>query len=638
MFRDLIRRLFRKRKRLDHRKRRAGVRIAFFQELRRLLNLDRPDTGRTRFARLAHRLTDHEPLEERVLLAYDVTLEGTALTIEQATDADMSNLTVSLADGVYTIIDTSLTFKAPGGPQSAYVTVDPTDQMSITVSADTPDHVDTITINTFDGDDIITISSVGADSITVNGGANNDIIDVGTAITGNVAGGAGSDDTLQGTAIDDVVLTGSTSEGFDGDEASISGGFTGFSTITGNGGSLTGYGNTTWGLGNNPTYTKESTGAILNFSGFDTLQGGSSVDTFNVAAASDFDLKGGDGDDIFNISQTLTGNIAGEAGNEQIKFISGGTVSGNVDGGTSATLDFSALAGPVAIGLTAPGTIDGFQGTAPTVGSFDNITTVIGSTGNDDTLTGDDAVGVWNLGGTQTYTDSGATRTLTFSDIETLQGSTAADTFNVTMNKTLTLKGGGGADIFDVDANLTGSIDGEADGDTLQGSQIDAVTLTGAVGDGFSGTETSITASFANIEILAGTSGTLTGQDAVSTWRMDGSPTYAAGASNLQFSGFATLQGGSDVDNFDVVANSTFNLKGGGGADDFDVDATLTGSIDGEADTDTLQGSQIDAATLTGAVGDGFSGTETSITASFANIEILTGTSGTLTGQDAVST
>ena len=89
--------------------------------------------------------------------------------------------------------------------------------------------------------------------------------------------------------------------------------------------------------------------------------------------------------------------------------------------------------------------------------------------------------------------------------------------------------------------------------------------------------------------------GTLTGEDAISTWTFAASPTYADSAGNgtLAFSGFATLQGGAQADTFTVAGPASANLKGGAGADVFDLSATLTGTLDGEADSDgRLGGSQ----------------------------------------------
>ena len=51
----------------------------------------------------------------------------------------------------------------------------------------------------------------------------------------------------------------------------------------------------------------------------------------------------------------------------------------------------------------------------------------------------------------------------------------------------------------------------------------------------------------------------------------------------LSHSGFATLQGGSAIDTFNVRRSASKNLLGGDGVDVFNLDAALTGTIDGQA-------------------------------------------------------
>src|SRR4029079_11409023 len=254
------------------------------------------------------------------------------------------------------------------------------------------------------------------------------------------------------------------------------------------------------------------------------------------------------------------------------------------------------------------------------------------------TLTGLNTVSTWALGGAPSYTDTVSGRSLAITGFGTLQGGTAADTFNVTANNAFALKGGAGADVFDIAAaaTLTGSLDGEAGSDTLQGTGIVNVVLTAAGGtDGFNGTTANITGTpgFSNIDVITGAGGgTLTGLNKVSTWALGGAPSYTDTVSgrSLAITGFGTLQGGTAADTFNVTANNAFALKGGAGADVFDIAAaaTLTGSLDGEAGSDTLQGTGIVNVVLTAAGGtDGFNGTTANITGTpgFSNIDVITG-------------
>ena len=570
---------------------------------------------------------------------------------------------------------------------------------------------------TYTSTSVLTFSAVE----TLQGGSDVDTFNVKVDTTADLQGGAGADVFA---ISDGVTLTGLIDGEADSDTLDLSA-YTTSVTVT-----LTGNGTTDGSVGT-------ATGLTGGFDNIDVVQGGTDADTFDVTAASIADLQGSGGADVFNLSAALTGNISAGAGADVINFLVGGSVTGIVDGGSSATLDFSAQAGPIAVVLTGLGTIDGFQGTATgIVGTFDDITEIIGSAGSD-TLTGMGAVSAWDLDATQTYT---STSVLTFSAVETLQGGSDVDTFNVKVDTTADLQGGAGADVFaisdgvtltglidgeadsdtldlsayttsvtvtltgngttdgslgtatgltggfdnidvvqggtdadtfdvtaastadlqggasadvfDVDATLTGSIDGEAGSDTLEGDVIDDVTLTGSTANGYAGSEADVTGGFAGIDTLTGTGAggsLLTGEDVASTWNLDTAKTYNDGSANsLTFSGFETLQGGSDMDTFNVTAATTENLQGGGGADVFKISATktLTGTIDGEDGSDTLDYStyiagQTVAATLTAPGTSGFGGTATGISATLANIDVVKAGAAKddkLTGDDAVST
>lgn len=358
-------------------------------------------------------------------------------------------------------------------------------------------------------------------------------------------------------------------------------------------------------------------GQAVSFGMIEVLQGGTGNDTFNIGAGATLDIYGGAGNDTFNVNATLTGLVDGEG-------------------------DSDTLAGTQIDDVTLTGSGgNGFAGTETDVsGGFDGIDRLNGNSG---TLTGDNVVSAWTLSGaTSTYSDG--VNSLSFSGFTILQGGTDNDTFSVTSATTALLAGGDGDDTFDIDARLTGSVDGEGGTDTLQGALINNVALTGAgTTDGFAGTEGDVTAGFDNIDAITGTGGTLKGLDAASTWDLNDLvsflPTYSSGANSLTFGGFGTLQGGSNVDTFNINTTVNFNLKGGAGADVFNLVTALTGSLNGEADTDVLQGSAINNVTLTSSGVNGFSGNENSITGGFAEIDSLVGNgSGSLTGISVNST
>src|SRR5262249_34861839 len=105
----------------------------------------------------------------------------------------------------------------------------------------------------------------------------------------------------------------------------------------------------------------------------------------------------------------------------------------------------------------------GYTGTGTSVsGSFSGIDTLAGGGSSSDTLTGENVASTWALGSTQTYADG--TATLTFSAFESLQGGSAADTFNISANTTANLSGNGGNDNFNFSAGagVSGVIDGKA--------------------------------------------------------------------------------------------------------------------------------------------------------------------------------
>src|SRR4029450_14027464 len=106
---------------------------------------------------------------------------------------------------------------------------------------------------------------------------------------------------------------------------------------------------------------------------------------------------------------------------------------------------------------------------------------------------------------------------------------------------------------------LTGPINGEANGGSITG--IGSATLTAQGGTaGFNGTSANVSGGFSNITSLSG-SGALTGRDVASTWDLDGTPTYSDGGRTLDFTGFATLTGGSGIDTFKRTARARVTLN-----------------------------------------------------------------------------
>lgn len=381
------------------------------------------------------------------------------------------------------------------------------------------------------------------------------------------------------------------------------------------------------GLGDNNNLTVSGDGAgnfVLT----------SSTDTFTITA-DDTTVATGDGTSTVTIGNSTVASTTVALGDGDDTIVVNSVESGSltVDGeGGSDTLRWNVAAG---LGLTAASAIDGFDGLSDDV-SFSNINSVVGNAASGlFNLTGNSAT--WEISGSSSVFDDGVA-TIGFSGFSFLAADNSGDTFNVNSATTVSLIGGADNDTFNIDAQLTGYVDGDVGTDTLQGALISNVSLdnAGAI-DGFDGTEADVTSGFFDIDAITGNGGTLNGLDAESTWDFTGVSTYTSGNS-LTIDGFTTLQGGLDVDIFNISNSVNFNLTGGAGADEFNLDAALTGSLNGEADTDVLQGSEVDNVTLTSSGVTGFSGNENSISGGFAGIDSLVGNGGSLTGIGANST
>ena len=224
---------------------------------------------------------------------------------------------------------------------------------------------------------------------------------------------------------------------------------------------------------------------------------------------------------------------------------------------------------------------------------------------------------------------------MTFSGFGILQSGAGANTFNVTSDTTADLQGGAGGNSFILGTGivLTGTIDGQAGLDTLNLSSYATgltANLTGSDATGFSGdftgsTTVPVTGGFTAIDDLIAGSGdnSLYGRDVASTWSLGNTETYNDGTATLTFSSFGTLQGGSDVNQFEVTAPIAANLDGGDGNDTFAfTDAgLLTGSIDGQGGVNTLDLSQCHEAMQVDLV----TGITTMIAGTMANIQNVIG-------------
>jgi len=257
----------------------------------------------------------------------------------------------------------------------------------------------------------------------VVGGLNSDtfVFQNGAVAAALIDGGPGQD-TLDfsqyATSVTVTLSTLGSTDGLAGDTTGtpnpITGGFDNFNAIIGGSVSDTLVGRdavamwTVDGSGNE--YENVNTNPLA-FAGFETLSGGSSVDSFFLSGALTHDLGGGDGTDAF-------------------LFDAGAVLTGTIDGqGNGAALNFSAFTTGVDVALSAVAAASGFNGTVAAVtGGFSNVGSLLGGTGAD-TLTGLDGVASWALGLTPEYV-SGA-GSLDFGGFDSLIGGALADTFDV---------------------------------------------------------------------------------------------------------------------------------------------------------------------------------------------------------------
>jgi len=454
-------------------------------------------------------------------------------------------------------------------------------------------------------------------------------------LTGFLDGGADSD-TLNFSAYTSpvsVTLTTPAASGFTGLADAITGTFTNIDNLVGSGkpgSTLTGDDAVaTWEF-TNPGHTYLSGFGAVEFSGFETLVGGTEQDIFEYYDTVVFDgyLDGGDPlTDVLNYSNYLneitvdlqagtatglTGTftnievLVGSSSGSLLKGTDGmdtlaitGYRQGTLNGFAFSTIDkfdlleaidtltYAGYSGPAEFDLTGFGSVDGYDGGEANAGIKFFNTNVLTGTGFGDSLQGLEQASTWALSGaadgSYISTNASVDVTLTFTSIETLIGEGGLDE--------LSYAGYASAVTVDLDAaNALGGFDGAGSGLTAFQS-MDA--LTGSVGIN---------------------SDTLNGADLSSTWTFDGSHTYAAGGSTLTFSGFEQLNGNAQDDTFAFVdaVDFTGNIDGGAGRDE------LTYAGYGSPVSITLSG-------VGSALGDGFTGSGTGLIGTFDHIDVMTG-------------
>ena len=299
------------------------------------------------------------------------------------------------------------------------------------------------------------------------------------------------------------------------------------------------------GLTGNDSITIDSTAGNPIPAGGLTIDGGTGTNTLTALGSNNTWNVTGSNSGTLNGTITFSNiqSLVGGGGSDAFHFLTGGSLSGGIDGGTgSNSLNYSALAGPVTVNLQT--------NTGPGIGTtFANIGSFVGSAGIGDTLIGPNAATTWHISGA----NSGSVGGSTFSSFENLTGGSGNDSFDFT----------GGS--------LTGNINGGGGTNTL-----DYSALAGPIILSFgSGTAPDVGGTIANLTNFIGSAGsdTLIGPAAGSVYTLTAANT--GNVAGFTFSSFENLDGGAGGDTFafDNGGSVAGNIDGGGGTNTLDYSA-----------------------------------------------------------------
>ncbi|MBU6510028.1 MAG: hypothetical protein KGQ73_07595, partial [Gammaproteobacteria bacterium] len=372
---------------------------------------------------------------------------------------------------------------------------------------------DTFTINAANGGSLavsggatLVTNFSGIQNLVGGGGADRFALVIGGSVSGTVNGGSGAN-TLDYSGLGSpisVTLTAIAAGVGTGTATAIGGSFSGISILTGSSSAsnqLTGPNQSnTW------TLTGADAGNVdgFQFSSIGNLTGGNTTNAFVLAGGSlSGNLDGGSGAPTGNSLQgdnvantwnltganqgTVTGiggtfsnigTLIGGSSTDDFIFANNASLSGTLDGGGgNDTLDWSAYTSARNVVIVGPGSVDGMQGTEASIaGGFDNIAIIVGANGAGgllNALTGPNSSNTWNVTASNAGNLDGV---LAFSNFQTLNGGTAADTFNLAAGVGGSINGGGGGDTANIVSSFT------APAATLSINNVGAITDTaGAV-------------------------------------------------------------------------------------------------------------------------------------------------------------
>ena len=465
-----------------------------------------------------------------------------------------------------------------------------------------------------------TITLIAIEHAWLSGGTSNNVLDATGFTLGGVTlmGGLGSD-TLLGTAFDDVLSAGITTDGSgldlmldslnssDGNDSLVGG--DGRDTLNGNGGNDTivaGIGDdcVIGGAGNDSVDGGDGNDNVQGNGGADILLGGVGIDTLDGGESTDTLRGGDDGDSIFGGGGADT--IDGGLGDDTIDAGDGNdTVFGNdgndsVGGGAGDDTLVGGLGDDIVNGNDGLDTLDGSVGFDTLFGGSDNDTLI--STDGNDTLNGQGGVDSFTFDADSVQGDIFTITAVGFpmgptTGIGLARLNLSAFTTNLIGVENFTLNLGGGNDRVTL-GDMNGVIDltklninAGAGDDTIDGSlSVNALLALNAImGDG----NDSVIGTPANDTILgeAGNDIIVGGSGTDSIVGSDGNDNITSGSGN------DTILGGNGNDTIDAGANDD-TITGDAGDDSIlggDGKDTIDGGIgndflDGGIDNDSIRG------------------------------------------------
>lgn len=306
----------------------------------------------------------------------------------------------------------------------------------------------------------------------------------------------------------------------------------------------------------------------------DTITGANQTYSLDNSIAN----KGSNGSVTWSAMENLT-----DTGTGTFNMGTGGSVSGNINGGASGTLNYSAYGGSVTLNLAGTGTT-GIGGT------WSKITAVTGNSVNSNTVTG-------------------ASKTYTLNSIDPNKGSAATATGTVTWTdfKNITDTGSG---IFNMGSSgiITGNINGGTGGTLDFSSYTSPVTLDlgGSGTTGISGTWSGIATvkgNTANSNMVTGLNRTYTLNNSTANKGSDGTVTWTA-FKNITDTGSGTFNmgtGGSITGDLNGGTDGTLNYGSYGNNVVLNLSGTGTTGIGGGwSGITTVNGNSASANTITG--------------------------------------